>query len=101
MLGLAILAGSEAQGLTALNSIRYSPDITVVLGGTTVDHNQVAEDDLAGTVTLVNIGSFPPTAIVTAYDRLPNGDQLLAFDTPVALPGGLTVRAGDVVRFNG
>ena len=87
--------------LTPLQSLRYAPDITVVLGSTTLNHNQVGEDNLAGSVTPANVGAIPPTAIITAYDHLPNGDQLLAFDMTVTLPGGLTVRPGDVVRFNG
>jgi len=32
---------------------------------------------------------------------LPNGDHLLSFDTPVALPGGLSASSGDIVRFDG
>lgn len=96
-----MLLGRAAFALTPLNAIRYAPDITVVLGGTTVDHNQVAEDNLAGGVSLVNVGPIPAAAIITAYDRLPNGDQLLAFDTTVTLPGGLIARPGDVVRYNG
>lgn len=98
---LVMLLGRAAFALTPLNAIRYAPDITVVLGGTTVDHNQVAEDNLAGAVSLVNVGAIPAAAIITAYDRLPNGDQLLAFDTTITLPGGLTARPGDVVRYNG
>ncbi len=38
---------------------------------------------------------------VTAYDRLPNGHQLLSFDTTVSLPGGVIAMRGDVVRFDG
>jgi len=100
---LALLTGRPALALTLtpLSSIRYAPDITVVLGATTLDHNQVAADNLAGSVTLVNVGAIPSTAIITAYDRLPTGDQLLAFDTTVTLSNGLTVRPGDVVRYNG
>lgn len=90
-----------AQALTPLKSIRYAPDITVVLGGTTVKHNQVAQDNLAGLVTLVNVGAIPPDAGITAYDQLHTGPQLLAFDVPVSLPGGVTARPGDVVRFDG
>ena len=89
------------HALTSLGSIRYSPDVTVVLGGVTVDHNEVAEDDLSGGVSVVNIGTVPSSAIVTAYDRLPNGHQLLSFDTTVSLPGGVIARRGDVVRFDG
>jgi hypothetical protein len=90
-----------AHALTPLNGLRFSPDITVNLGGTTVTPENVAQDDLAGTVSLVNVGVLPFGTSVTAYHRLNGGDQLLAFDTTVSLVGGVTARPGDVVRFNG
>jgi hypothetical protein len=96
-----LLLASAATALTPLGDLRYAPDITVDLSGTTVDHNEVAEDDLAGNVSLVNIGAIPKAAIVTAYDRLANGDQLLSFDIDVELAGGLAARRGDVVSFDG
>ena len=99
--GLLIAAPVATRALMPLGSIRYVPDITVDLGGVIVDHNQVAEDDLSGGVSLVNVGAIPPSATITAYDWLPNGDQLLSFDTTVSLPGGLTASRGDVVRFDG
>ena len=96
-----IFARSSVDAATPLKSIRYAPDITVVLSGTTVTPQNVAEDNLAGTVSLVNIGTIPNGTDVIAYSRLANGDQLLAFDTTLSLPGGLTVRPGDVVRLSG
>lgn len=98
---LAMLIGRAAFALTPLNSIRYTPDITVVLGGTLVTPRNVAEDNLAGSVTLVSAGSYPNGTDIIAYEPLANGDQLLALDVDTILPGGLTVRPGDVVRFNG
>jgi len=90
-----------AHAVTPLNTLRFCPDITVNFGGTTVTPQNVAQDNLAGAVSLVNVGSIPFGTDVTAYDLLPNGEQLLAFDTTVSLPGGVTARPGDVVRFNG
>ncbi len=97
---LVMLMGRAAFALSPLSSIRYTPDITVVLGGTTVTPQNVAEDNLAGTVSLVNIGTIPNGTDVIAYSPLANGDQLLAFDTTLTL-GSLTVRPGDVVRLSG
>ncbi len=97
---LAMLIGRAACALTPLSSVRYAPDITVVLGGTTVTPQNVAADNLAGTVSLVNIGSIPNGTDVIAYSPLANGDQLLAFDTTLTL-GSLTARPGDVVRLSG
>lgn len=98
---LAMLIGRAAFALTPLGSVRYAPDITVVLGGTTVTPQNVAQDNLAGMVSLVNIGNVPNGTDVIAYSPLVNGNQLLAFDVTLSLPGGLIERPGDVVRFNG
>ena len=103
LLGLvcAWLSSSRPEAATPLVAIRVSPDITVTLDGTVVNDEDVATDNLAGTVTLQSIGTIPPQADLGAYNVRPNGDQLLSFDTTVALPGGLTARPGDVVRFDG
>jgi hypothetical protein len=99
--GLLFAWPLAVQALTPLGSVRYSPDIAVVLGDVTVDHNEVAEDNLSGGVSVVNVGAIPPSAIITAYDRPPNGNQVLSFDTTVSLPGGVIAERGDVVRFDG
>ena len=79
----------------------YSPDITTDLSGQTVHHEDVAEEDLSGGVTLLDLGALPSEADVIASHQLPRGDLLLSFDIPVSLPGGLFVHTGDVVRFDG
>ena len=86
---------------TTLQGMLYSPDVTVVLAGETLNDEDLAEDDLAGTVTLVNVGTLPSSADVNAYHGLSGGDQLLSFDTTVSLPGGIIAGPGDVVRFDG
>lgn len=101
---IALLLATPLAGFAAtpLKSIRYMPDITVSLGGVTVNHDNVAEDDLAGGVSLVDIGAIPAGTAITAYDDLDNsGGQLLSFAVPVTLPGGLTARTGDVVLYDG
>ena len=101
LLTVAMLVGRAAYAVTPLSTVRYAPDITVVLGGTVVTPQNVARDNLAGVVSLVSIGTIPNGTDVIAYSPLVNGDQLLAFDTTLSLPGGLIERPGDVVRFNG
>jgi hypothetical protein len=101
---LAVLGGVSDRPLhaaTSLGEVRISPDVTVLLGGTLVNDENVAADDLAGIVSLVDVGILPAGSDVTAYDVLPNGDQLLSFDVAVNLPGGVTADPGDVVRFDG
>ncbi|RQW79105.1 MAG: hypothetical protein EHM62_06855, partial [Methylococcus sp.] len=51
-----------------------------------------------GSVTLQDIGAIPPNANLTAYHRFDNGDQLLAFDITIELPGAVIARPADVVR---
>jgi hypothetical protein len=86
-LGLFLGAILLIPSLLFAQALRVSPDTAVVLGGVTVTDEAVAEDDLAGTVTLANIGSLPAGADLTAYHQMPNGDPLLAVDTTVSLPG--------------
>ncbi len=95
------LPAAQPRALTPLVEIRVSPDITVTLDTTVVNDEEVGVDNLAGTVTLQSIGAIPPEADLDAYNVLPNGDQLLSFDTTVVLPGGVTARPADVVRYDG
>jgi hypothetical protein len=95
------LGTARALGATALAEIRVSPDTTLQLGALTTPPGGVVRDDLHGSLTLAALGPIPAGANVDAYDRLPNGDQLLSFDTTIVLPGGLTVRPADVVKYNG
>jgi hypothetical protein len=100
----ALIATPLYSESTHLNSLRYSPDVTVLLGDTIVGREDVAEDNLMGSVTLVNIGDFPPGTNVDAYHLLPNGNQLLSFDITVTLPGQsgpITAGPADVVLFDG
>src|SRR5512143_2193788 len=81
---LALLVARPAPALTPLTALRYAPDITVTLSGTTVTPQNVAEDNLAGGVSLVPIGTIPNGTDVLAYYQLAGGDQLFAFDTDIS-----------------
>lgn len=91
--------GSRAA--TPLIQVRVSSDTTVSLGAAVVDDEDVVTDNLAGTVAVLSIGTIPAQADLDAYSVRPNGDQLLSFDTTVALPGGATARPADIVRYDG
>lgn len=73
----------------------------MALGGVTVAPGDVAEDDLAGSVTRLPLGPFPAGTDVDAYHRDDDGAQLLSFDTTVSLPGDVVAGPADVVRFDG
>lgn len=104
---LLVLAGlwclaAPAVALTPLSSLQFSPDITLTLGSLTITPQNEAQDNLAGSASLVSIGTTLPAGTrITGYQHLTNGDQLLSFDITVNLPGGLTAGPGDVVRYNG
>jgi hypothetical protein len=85
----------------AINTAIVSPDITVDLSGTTLDDELVGDDDLAGTVVAVSLGSLPDASDVNAY-YLESGssDELFSLDVTADL-GGLTAERGDVVRYDG
>lgn len=90
-----------ARAATPLQSVRISTDVTAVLGAQTVDDEKVASDDLAGGVTPVSIGPIPSWVDLDGYQLPPNGNQLLSFDTTLTLPGEITARPADVVRYDG
>jgi hypothetical protein len=80
--------------------IAYSPDIALNLDGTVVTDEQVANDDLAGSIALANLGAIPASTEVDAYAA--DGSELLfSLDTTTLLAGGLTVVPADVVRYDG
>jgi hypothetical protein len=95
------LPTTGTRAATPLVQVRVSSDTTVSLDTAVADDENVAMDNLSGIVSLQNIGTIPAEADLDAYSVRPNGDQLLSFDTTVLLPGGVTARPGDVVRFDG
>jgi len=102
-IGVALLLGASIAHAapTPLPGLTYTPDITTVLGGQTVSPDGVADDNLQGTVTPVDFPGVPAGARISGYDLLADGQELIAFDITVALPGGVTAGPRDVVRFNG
>jgi len=82
-----------------LDVLRYAPDITVDLGGTTVGAGVLATDDLHGGVAIFDIPNLPADARVAAAHGFANGDLLLAFESTVTLPGAGIVEPRDIVRF--
>ena len=96
----ALFAAGVAWAVTPLSKLRVTPDITTVLSGTTVGPADVGEDNLAGVVSLINIGTIPDGAHLDGYAVASNGDQLLSFDTALTL-GGTTFQRNDVIRYNG
>lgn len=98
---LALLISTTTQAVTPLSELRYSPDITVSLGSPvamTIVGGRVATDDLMGSVTPTDIVfALPAGTHVSAYHLKSSGDILLALDTAVGLPGGLTAERRDVV----
>jgi hypothetical protein len=85
----------------AWSQVTYTPDITVDLSGTTVSDEDVAEDDLVGTVGLANLGSLPDSVEVDAYTRDENDEHLFSIDIAAVLPGGVFALPGDIIRYDG
>jgi len=90
------LSASGAAAATPLTEVAVSPDTTTALGGATVADENVGSDDLLGTVVLASLGGLPVQSAVNGYHRLPDGTQLVSFESSVVLPGGVTTRPGDV-----
>lgn len=97
-IGITLVSALANAGTTPVESVIYSPDITLDLAGQLTADENAAIDDLMGTVALQNIGAIPSNANLTLFHLFENGDQLLAFDITTELPGPVTARPSDVVR---
>ena len=95
-----LLSALVVPAFALAQPVGLSPDITVVLGGEIINDEDLGIDDQAGGVVPASIGDLPAGADLTAWHVLPDGNQLMAFDTTLTL-GGVTVQTGDVVRFDG
>jgi hypothetical protein len=103
-LGLLLALEFSAGQASAVDTVYTSPDITVELdqaGGGTFFDEDVAADDLAGTVLFANLGILAVADEVVGYELLPGGDQLLCFDEAVGLSATFFPRPGDVIRYDG
>jgi len=96
-----VVAASSLAATTPLAGLGSTPDVTTVLGGKTVGPDQVADDDLHGTVTPVPFPGVPVGAHLSGYDLEPGGLEFLSFDVTVLLPGNITASPRDVVQFDG
>ena len=87
---------------TLLQNITLSPDTSLILDSEAVHDENAAEDDLRGSVSLINIGFVPSSTDLNAYHRLNKTDQLVSFDTTLNF-GRVVVEPGDVLKisFNG
>ncbi len=99
-----LLVSAAVRAATPALELSTSADVTVALGATLVTDEELARDDLAGAVVAVGFPGLASNAAVIAFESLPGGDVLLAFENAVVLPGNpsaITARPGDVVRLQG
>ena len=90
---------TAAGAATSLATLRYTPDITVNLGGTVVTPRSIATDSFSGAPTLVQ--SNLPADLATYFYNPSKGLLWLVFSTTVTLPGGITATPQDVIAFDG
>lgn len=96
-----LLLIAPVPAVAQIESIQASPDVTLELAGVPVTDEDVATDGLSGIVVPLDVGMIPPNAELSLYHQLDNGDDLLAFDITVELPGAVIARPTDVIRHSG
>jgi hypothetical protein len=95
-----VLTATLGSAASAQSNVVYSPDITVELSGTVAADEDVADDDLLGTVGLLDLGTLPGAVDVDGYETDAD-EHLFSLDTWATLPGPLDVVPADVVSFDG
>ncbi len=96
-----LLTSQISEAATPLLELSASPDISIELTGLLIDDGSLAVADFSGGGILSEITGLPPSADLTGFAALGNGDFLLAFQNAVELPGPLIARSGDLVRLSG
>ena len=100
---LAAVGSCAYAADTPLTQLRFSTDVTLLLGGGpfAVNSNAVVADDLSaapGQVTGISFGTLPAGVRVLAYHQGANGDHLFVLDTTVTL-GAVTATPRTVVAY--
>lgn len=101
-LGLLVLFTGQKLAAAPL-VLGISPDTQIALGAANLavaDH-QIVLDNLSGIVLPANVGPLPESSDLIGVARTLGGASLLAVDATVELTGGLVVRPGDVVAWDG
>ena len=78
-------------------AIIFSPDVTIVLDGKTINDENAAEDDFGGNVTPIDTGALPANVDLQAYHRTVDSGDLLVLDTTVSRPGGVLATPRKVI----
>jgi len=99
-LALLLLPGGRADAAEALEDIGISPDVSLNHDGTDADDEDVLGLSLPVSPVLVDLGSLPAAAEVTAFYVEAGGDRLFSLDL-VATLGGTLFMPGDLVRYDG
>lgn len=78
-----------------------SPDTTLGFTSFAPVADEEAANDDGVTLAPVDLGPLPPTSDVVALALDTKGDRLFVLEGGAVLPGPLSVRKGDVVRYDG
>src|SRR5512143_3257949 len=101
-LGFALATGllARAAGAQVL-AVDLSSDVPFVLGAGTFGPDAGLAVPTAGPYAVVDLGTLPANANVTAFHELDDGGRLFSLETFTALPGGVTADRDDVVQYDG
>lgn len=96
-----ILVSTASAAQPQVVALRYSFDTATVWGAFSFESQDLAQDNLAGSLSPVLLGTLPSNAVINSYHLRPDGAQLFTLDTTVELPGLAQVRPCDIVKFDG
>ncbi len=101
LLALSLALLGPGTCVPQLPPLWLSPDVSLGLPGLTAADEDLVRVPRAGDPELLDLGALPAKADLSGHAVALSGDDLLAFDRTVELPGGVTAGPADVVRFDG